>query len=203
MLATDAMTQWTVRSALVAAALLLVISCGREPLDPLDVDPTPADAGAATPTTPPPDQGPSLSGIWSGDLQVSAPGLHWGPTDRFTIAFNADGSVASMQFASRALPPHTFGSGPEDFPLQGTRDAPLTPGSIYTTEVTVEVAAFARDRFHLRYHVVGTGATPSTDYVEDVSGQLVDGSLDVTYSATGTLLILPITATASGQLQPA
>ena len=68
--------------------------------------------------------------------------------------------------------------------------------------MTVETAEFERDRFHLRTHIVGTGATPTTDYVEDVSGQLVGGAIDVTYSATGTLLVEPIAALASGELRP-
>ena len=142
-----------------------------------------------------------LSGIWSGELPVSAPGFAWGPFDRLTISFTADRTLGGLEFASHLPPPHTFGSGAVDFPLQGTRDVPLVHGSIYTVRVTVETADFVRDHFHLRYRVVGVGATPNTDYVEDVTGQLNGAALDVTYSLVGTLLIAPIAANASGHLR--
>jgi hypothetical protein len=189
--------------ALLLGAPLLVISCEREPLDPSEVGLIPVgDAGPVTTPTSSPDGAVELTGIWSGELRVSAPGFDWGPLDGFTIRLNADGSLATLQFASSFPPPHTFGSQPADFPLQGSRDAPFTPGSVYTVQVTVETADFESDRFHLRTRIVSTGATPSTDYVEDVSGQLVGGAIDVTYAATGTLLIVPISALASGELRP-
>lgn len=186
---------------LFIGAPLLLISCGREPLEPSDTVPSSAgDAGAASPDVP--NAGAKLNGTWSGELSVNAVGISWGPFARLTISFGADGTVSALQFASNFPPPHTYGSAPEDFPLQGTRDLHLVPHSVYTIRATVEAADFGADHFHLRHHVVGTGTTPPTDYVEDVAGKLEGGTLNVTYSFNGTLLIASIAASASGQLRP-
>jgi hypothetical protein len=192
-------------SLLAAGVALGTLSCGRPPLDPggpnmvaagdAGQDSTnPNMTGTTTPAT------AALHGTWSGELSVSAPGFAWGPFDRLTMRFASDGTVQAMQFASGFPPPHTYGSGTGDFPLQGSRDAPIAGGSSYPVSVTVEAADFGSDRFHMRYHIVDADGTPHTDYVEEVSGQLQGAGLQISYSATGTLIAVPIAATASGQL---
>ena len=42
----------------------------------------------------------------------------------------------------------------------------------------------------------------TTDYIDDLSGRLDNGVLEVSYSMNGTILIAPIGAKASGQLRP-
>jgi hypothetical protein len=188
----------------LASAASLAISCGgRSALDPGDTGPAAGDPSSKpTTATNPPAAAATLAGTWSGDLPVSAPGIHWGPTDHLTIVFAPDGTLQALQFASNIAPPHTFGSAAGDFPLQGTRDETLTPASPFTVQVTVEADERASDHFHMRYRVVGTGDTPATDYVEDVSGQLGGGVLHVDYTMNGTLLVAPIGGTASGDLRP-
>ena len=149
--------------------------------------------------TPPGEK--SLHGIWSGQVSVSAPGLAWGPFDALTLGFADDGTLSALQFAGSVLPPHTFGSGPDDYPLEGSRQAPLTAGSSFTVQVTVNAANFASDDLDFSYRITGVGDSPDTDYVEETKGQLQNGVLHVSYSATGTYLIVPIAATASGDLR--
>jgi hypothetical protein len=193
------MSQRTASLAVVAA--LAAVSCSHGPLQTGDTDFVPGGGGQdASPTS---VTVPPLNGVWSGAVSASAPGFAWGPQDTLTLAFNADGSLESIKFGSNFPPPHVFGTATDTYPLQGMRDVPLTPGSGYSVSVTVQIADFARDHFHLRYHIVGIGGTPATDYVEDVSGQLQGMSLAVTYTATGTLLAAPIGAKASGQLHAA
>jgi hypothetical protein len=197
------MNRRTPHVALLVVAPLFVLACGRHPLEPGDLERVPPpDAGAVA--TPLPDAGEAvetLDGVWSGQLAASSPGITWGPYDRLTIGFAPDSTVTALQWASNFPPTHTFGSGPLDYPLQGQRDARLTGASIYTVRVTVETADFGPSRFHLRYRVVGTGQTPDTNYVVDVSGQLDGGVLDVAYSATGRLLAVALAARASGELR--
>lgn len=149
-----------------------------------------------------PGDGPRIQGVWSGELQISAPGFAWGPFDRLTLGFAADGTLNASQFAAGIDPPHTYGVGADDFPLEDSRDVPLTLGSGFDVHVTVETAEFARDHFDLAYHVVGTGDTPDTDYVEETAGQVDGTTMHVTYSMTGTYLGPSIAATGSGDLRP-
>ncbi len=190
--------------AVFAAAPLLAPGCGRFPLDPSGTasvdaaDPATATATADGNVAP----APQLRGTWSGQVQVSAPGFAWGPFDRLTLGFNDDGTLNAMQFASDHSPPHTFGPSAPDFPLQGSRVVPLTKGSVYNVEVTVQTADFASDRFHLRsgrrrQHDDGHHGLRRRSH-----RRLDNGVLDVAYSMTGTLLIAPIGANASGQLRP-
>jgi hypothetical protein len=193
------------RYAVLAGAPLLALACGRLPLDPpgtASVDaPDAATATASADVNVAP--APQLRGTWSGEVQVSAPGFAWGPFDRLTLGFNDDGTLAAMQFASNHSPPHTFGPTAPDFPLQGSRVVPLTQGSVFNVQVTVETADFASDHFHLRYRVVGVNTMmATTDYVDDLTGRIDNGVLDVSYSMDGTILIAPIGANASGELRP-
>jgi hypothetical protein len=149
-----------------------------------------------------PGDGPHIHVVWSGEVQISAPGFAWGPFDRLTLGFAADGTLNASQFAAGIDPPHTYGAGPNDFPLEDSRDVPLTTGSSFEVHVTVQTAEFASDRFDLAYHVAGTGDTPDTDYVEETAGQLDGTTMHVTYSMTGTYLGPPIAATGSGDLRP-
>lgn len=194
------MNRRTFQYAVFTVAPLFVIACGRPPLELGELEPTPEPA-AGVPATSLPAATAKLDGIWSGQLEVSAPGINWGPLDRLTLKFAADGTLAALQFQSNIPPPHTFGSGPMDLPLQGTRDAPLTPGSLYPVRVTVDTAEFGRDRFHLSYRVVGIGETPGTDYVVELRGQLDGDILDVQYAATGKLLIVTLGARGAGELR--
>lgn len=201
MLVARDMQRSLLRSTVLAGAPLLVLACGRLPLDQSGTVPVgaPDHDDAATSVTP----APQLRGTWSGEVQVSAPGFAWGPFDRLTLGFNDDGTLAAMQFASNHSPPHTFGPTAPDFPLQGSRLVPLTRGSVFTVQVTVETADFASGNFHLRYRVVGVNTMmATTDYIDDLSGSIDNGVLDVTYSMNGTILIAPIGANASGQLRP-
>lgn len=189
--------RWAMRCAVFICAAMAVSACGREPLDTGDVTaPPPTSMQATSPS----DDGPTIGGLWSGELPASAPGFGWGPFDRLTLQFGADDRLVALQWQGNILPPHTYSASGSGFPLQGERDAPLTGGSLYTVHVTVVGSEFAADHFRFRYRVVGTGATPRTDYIEDISGQLAGGTLRVTYSLTGTLLIAPIAATAAGNL---
>jgi hypothetical protein len=189
------------RYAVLTGAPLLALACGRLPLDPSGTTSVDApDAATADVNVTPAAQ---LRGTWSGEVQVSAPGFAWGPFDRLTLGFNDDGTLTAMQFASNHSPPHTFGPSAPNFPLQGSRVVPLTHGSGFTVQVTVEAAEFASDHFHLRYRVVGVNTMmATTDYIDDLTGHIDNGVLDVTYSMDGTILIAPIGAKASGQLRP-
>ena len=193
------------RSSMVSfvCAAALFAACGRVALDDPEGDvPTTAatvDAGieaavsnAATTT---------LQGIWSGELPVSAPGFAWGPFDRLTLSFDASYALTGQQWGAHIAPPHTFGPDAPAYPQQGTRDVPLVPGSLFPVHVTVLTADFASDHFHMRYRVEGLSDTPKTDYVEDTSGQITGDKLHVVYALDGTLLIAPIAARASGDLQ--
>ena len=189
----------------LAAGALLVLACGREPIDPIGTG-TGAGGGTATGTdtsnTTTTSVGTSqLSGVWSGEVQVSAPGFAWGPYDRLTANFAPDDTLTGFQFGSSILPARTFGAGAADFPLQGSRDVALGGGG-YRVRVTMNTAQFASDHFDVRYHAVGIDSTPSTDYVEELSGQAAGGVLTIKYSLNGVLFIAPIAATASGNLRP-
>jgi hypothetical protein len=189
--------------AVLAAAPLLAPGCGRFPLDPSGTASVDAAGAATAPADGNMAPAPQLRGTWSGQVQVNAPGFAWGPFDRLTLGFNDDSTLNAMQFASEHSPPHIFGPAAPDFPLQGSRVVPLTEGSTYSVQVTVETTDFASDHFHLRYRVVGVNTmTATTDYVDDLTGRLDNGVLDVAYSMTGTFLIAPIGANASGQLRP-
>jgi len=203
LLAKVMMSRTTCRRALIAAGPLLALACGRIPLDPSGTAPVDAPDGGTSAADVTVAPAPRLTGTWSGEVQVSAPNFSWGPFDRLTLGFNPDGTLAAMQFASNHSPPHTFGPAAPDFPLQGSRDVPLTHGSLFSVRVTVVTSDFASDHFHLRYRVVGINTmNATTDYVDDLSGQLDNGVLHVSYSMTGTILIAPINAVASGQLRP-
>jgi hypothetical protein len=138
-------------------------------------------------------------GKWAGDINVVSPGFAGAPIDRLVVSINADNELAYFDFHT-GLWAHEFGTAPGNFPLHGTALVNRAPSTqSYVSQV--EESTFTPSSFSFRHHVVGSGEdTPATDYVETITGSIVKGRLDITYTMKGTILKASIDKKAWGTL---
>jgi hypothetical protein len=136
---------------------------------------------------------PGQPATWSAPVDLSAPGFYGPPVDHLTIATDSEGQIQSLRFEKFPAIPHTFGGGPQDFPLSGT-------ATVGGRTITVDMSSPASsDHFLLQYHVQGD----YDDYEEGIEGTRVGTGLVVGYFIQGTLQGATIAAHAEGTLVPA
>jgi hypothetical protein len=135
---------------------------------------------------------PGQPATWSAPVELTAPGFYGPPVDHLTVATDPQGQIQSFSY-QRFHMTHTFGGGPEDFPLSGT-------ASVGTRTVAVDMnSAPSPDHFVLRYHVQG----PYDDYEEGLDGTRTGTGLAVRYFIQGSFDGAAIDAHAAGMLVPA
>jgi hypothetical protein len=133
-----------------------------------------------------------------GTLDVTAPGFVGPPADTLTVSLDESG-LRYLSFKTLPMIPKSFGDGPDEYPLAGTKHVTLSPASGIPYDVTVlENPAPTGDHFLLSYHVVNTDN--QYDYVESTEGTRSAAGWAITYSLTGTIDGAAIDAHATGTI---
>jgi hypothetical protein len=193
----------TMRGAIARSPVLLCLlsSCvGSQPMDNAGPsngqtnNPSPTSSTGANAATP----ALALDGIWSGDVDLVAPGFYGPPIDRFVLSF-ANGKLRSSGFDKLGLP-RTYGDAATDFPLAGHRLVQPGGATGFTHDVTVQEATWGATSFRFCFHALSAADTPDTDFVECISGTLDAVGLHVQHSIKGSLYVAQIDAHASGVL---
>ena len=140
----------------------------------------------------------TLDGIWSGDVDLVAPGFYGPPVDHLVLSF-ANGKLRSSRF-DKFGQTRTYGDAATEYPLEGHRMVQPGPFVGATQDVTVQESSWTSTAFRLCFHSYDAEGTVSTDFVECVSGTLESVGLRIQYSIKGSLGEAPVDAHASGIL---
>ena len=140
--------------------------------------------------------------LFWGALDVSAPGFATPPTDSLTIGLDSGNGLRFMKWQTLPGLQKTYGDGPHDFPLAGSRSVDLHPDyALVFDEVTVlDAPAPPAKHFLLRSHYVSTGN--QCDFVESIEGTRSGDGWATVYSEEGTLFGASIAAKATGTVYP-
>jgi len=168
---------------------------------------TPAPTTAGTTTTSPTGTvslslsvapAPTQTFYW-GTMAVNAPGFAGTPSDGLTISLDGNGELHYLSFATFPMLIKTFGDGPDQYPIAGTKDVAAGESCGYPQTVTVlDNPAPTSSHFLLSYHVVIPQF--SSDFVESTEGTFSGGGWAITYSEIGTFDGVAMNATATGTI---
>jgi hypothetical protein len=142
---------------------------------------------------------PTRTFFW-GEIDLAAPGFVGPPRDTLTLALDADNNLRYLSWKTLPMLPKTYGDGPTDFPLSGTRQVDLRPdyGLVFDEVSVIDSPAPTPTHFLLRTRLVSTAS--KCDFVEATEGERVVDGWAVTYTEEGTLYGASISAHASGAL---
>jgi hypothetical protein len=140
-----------------------------------------------------------------GMLDASAPGFATSPQDQLTIGLGSDNGLRYMSWQTMPAGglPKTYGDGPQDFPLSGTRRVDLNPAgyALVFDQVTVlDSPAPTATHFLLKSRYVSIDN--KCDFVESIEGTRVADGWSIVYSQEGTLFIASVSASAHGMVYP-
>src|SRR5262249_26010569 len=136
------------------------------------------------------------------------PGFAVGPRDDLTIALDADNHLRYLSWKTLGSTPKTFGDGPLDFPLSGTRQVDLRSISDVVDDITVdEASTSSASSFLLRMHVISNAMMMGSlehlsDYIESTEGTLTGAGWSIVYDEQGSLRGASVSAHGTGTVYP-
>jgi len=134
-------------------------------------------------------------------ISVTAPGFAGPPADRLIISLDGNGELHYLSWDKLPMTEKVFGSGPDEYPLSGTKTLTEEDNGYQFQVNVLENPAPTSDHFLLSYHVVGGPVNDyDYDYVETTEGTRSGAGWAVTYSMNGTWWGAAINANGSGTL---
>ncbi len=138
--------------------------------------------------------------LFWGQLDAQAPGFATLPQDMLTIGLGPDNGLRYMAWQTMPAQPKTYGDGPHDFPLTGSRQVDLSPDQtvVYDQVTVLDSPAPTATHFLLSSHYVSTGS--QCDYVESIEGTAAGDGWAIVYSAQGILYAAHFSSSAQGTI---
>jgi hypothetical protein len=191
-------------------AIGLLGACAPESEEALPADNEAAPA-SALPSSAPPGETTGLKTLslaeapastrtfYWGEAKVEAPGFYSPPDNALTIALDAENHLRYLSWREFSAFPKTFGDGPTDFPLRGTKTVDLRHDYTYVYQGTVDEASVS-DASHWLFRMRTESSEGQSDYVEGVEGTRAGDGWAVKYTEKGTYFGAEIDARGEGTL---
>jgi hypothetical protein len=136
--------------------------------------------------------------LFWGTVDASAPGFATLPREQVTIGLGADNGLRYMSWQTMPSLPKTYGDGPHDFPLTGTRRVDLNPdyALVFDAVTVLDGPAPTATHFLLRSHYVSVDN--QCDYIESIEGTKSGDGWAIVYSEEGSVYAASVSASAQG-----